>query len=253
VGNVGRAIKNLLAGADGQLKKTRAAFTAARTSHYALTLPWVSNPSAERMTGPRLLPNTLFEKYLTEMSELRKRANQELDTLIAEYPEAKRQAIANLGGMADPNDYPDEAGIRAAFRLSFDFVPIPAGASFAGLPDRYVRSLSQQLERKQAQAAQVAQQAMWEQVRERVEHVVDRLRDPDTRFKSSTVEACRELVTLLPGWNVTGDGRVSEIVHDIDTMLHGVDAEVLRKNTGTRKEVANMANAITDKLSQWGL
>src|SRR5580765_7506472 len=67
IGDAGRVIKNLLTGCDTKLKAVRAAYAAARAAHYTHTLPWVSNPHAERHTGSRLLPNLLFERYLSEM------------------------------------------------------------------------------------------------------------------------------------------------------------------------------------------
>ena len=65
---MGRAIKNLLAGADEPLKAVHAAFAAVRARYYAFTLPWVSDPHAERQHGPRLLPNALLDQFVTDIS-----------------------------------------------------------------------------------------------------------------------------------------------------------------------------------------
>jgi hypothetical protein len=255
IGNVGRTIKNLLAGCDDQLKKTRAAYTAARVAHYELTLPWVSNPKAERQSGPRLLPSMLFDKYMLTMGALRRTALTELDKLVYDYPGLVTQAQANLGGMADAQDYPTPEWVREAFQLSFDFQPIPPAGAFKGLgimPDT-LEKLGKALMRKQAQAAQSAQAAMWSNVRERVSHLVDRLAQPDAKFKRATVEQVRELVELMPGWNVTSQVGVTELVEDIKNMLANVDAEDIRKDARLRADVATQASRITDKLNQWGV
>jgi len=67
------------------------------------------------------------------------------------------------------------------------------------------------------------------------------------------VRAVRELVTLLPGWNINGDGRVAEIAADIEVMLEGVEAADLRKDAQMRSNTADEAKRIAAKMSKWGL
>jgi hypothetical protein len=253
IGNTGRYVKNLLAGCDTTLKGVKAAYAQARNTHYTLTLPWVSNPHAERQTGSRLLPNLLFERYLTEMSTLRRAAEAKLAAFCEEYPDLVTQAMANLAGLAQPTDYPSVDQVQASFKLSFDFTPIPAGSAFQGLRDDVLTSLSKALQRKQEKAVQASQAAMWERVREATGHLIERLSDQDKMFKASTVESVRELITLLPGFNCAGDPRVHDVVADIQSMLDGVDAEALRKDAGTRSETARRAQALTDKLNAMGV
>ena len=252
VGNVGRVIKNTLAGADGKLKDVKSAFASVRSTHYAYTLPWVSNPHALRQTGPRLLPHLLFDKYLVAVQGRKRVAENTLNDFIAEYPDLVARARANLGTLAD-GTYPDAAEVRAAFRVDFDFLPIPSGDQFGHLPEHLLERLSKGLQAKQERMVTAAQAAMWQDVRERVEHLTGRLGDADAKFKSSTVENLRELLTLLPGWNVSGDPRVDEVVQDISRMLGGVDAERLREHADIRTDVAEQGQGIVDKLGQWGL
>lgn len=252
VGNVGKVVKNLLAGADGTLKEVRSAFQAVRTTHYGLTLPWVSDPHAERQRGPRLLPTMLWDQYTTAIAAGRSNAYRVRDDFVAEYPDLIEKAKANLGTLADAN-YPDPDEVRAQFRIAIDWEPIPSGASFKGLPDAMLKKLGESLHRKQQRMIESATAAMWEEVRERVQHITERLGDPEARFKATTVEGVRELVTLLPGWNVAGDPRAMEIAQDISRMLSGVDAKALRDNVHARRDVAEQAAGVVGKLSQWGL
>ena len=161
VGNTGRYLKNLMAGCDSRLKDVRSAYQFARATHYNLTLPWVSDPTAQRAVGPRLLPNALFERYLTEMGKLQRAAHALRDEFIQEYPTLIQTAQANLGDMANPDEYPTPAEISAAFKLKFDFQPIPATNAFRGLSDAMLTKLGAALERRQQAAIQGAQGAMW--------------------------------------------------------------------------------------------
>jgi hypothetical protein len=249
---VGRVVKNLLAGADGKLKECKSAFSAVRSLHYQLTLPWVADPHAQRQTGARLLPNLLFEKYLTAMSAQKRHAQAALDAFIADYPDAVLRAKANLGTLADA-DYPDAEQVRAAFRVAFDFEPIPSNTSFRGLPDHMLEKLSDGLRRKQDRMIQTAQTSMWEEVRARVQNIAARLDDPKTTFRNTTVEHVRDLITLLPGWNIVADPRAAEIVGDIKAMLDGLEVKDLRNDPLLRKAAAAQGQGIIAKLNGYGL
>ena len=244
VGNAGRAVKNLMCGVDEHIRKVQAAYKNARYAHYDLTLPWITNPRAAVQGGPRLLPTALFEKYLTTMSEIRNKANVTLGEFLNDYPNLVQQAMSNLGGMAQQSDYPDVEEVKTLFKLAFDFEPIPSGASFQGLSVGTTVKLSKMLEAKQRRAAEAAQGAMWTQVRERVSHLVDRLAEPDTRFKGATVEDVRAMIDILPGWNVTNAAQVPTVVMKIDRMMSGVDADKLRKDDRLRKVVLEQCKDI---------
>lgn len=253
VGNVGRVTKNLLAGADGLLKDTKSAFSAVRMVHYSLTLPWVSDPHAERQRGPRLLPNMLWDRYTTAVATKRREAYDTRDKFITEYPDLVERAKHNLGGLADDGDYPTAEQVRDQFKIGLGFEPIPAGVAFRGLPDQVLGKLAASLQRKQERMILSARDAMWAEARERLMHFATRLSDPEAKFRLTTVESVRELVTLLPAWNVSGDDRVLEVAGELEEMLHGIGAEDLRKDALVRSNISKQAQEVVDKLSQWGL
>jgi hypothetical protein len=251
-GDVGRLIKNIYAGADEPLKQTISAYNAVRQRHYELTMPWVSNPNADRKTGPRLLPHPLFERYLQEIGQLIITAQNQLEEFLPKLPAMEQVARSNLGSMADLV-YPTIDEVRSRFSVWQDFEPIPDGHSFKGLPDKYLDRLGKMLDRRQQRRIDAATASMWDQVKERVSHLVNRLADEDNTFKEASVRNVRELVELLPGWNITRDPRITEVVRDISTMLDGVEAVDLRKDARLRASTAADAKKITEKLSQWGI
>jgi hypothetical protein len=246
----------MMAGADGLLKAVHSTFYAVRSKHYEMTLPWVSDPHAARQRGPRLLPHLLFNTYSMEMSNLRRIAINKLEEFLVEYPALAAQARANLAGMADAV-YPTADEIKGLFRVHFDFEPIPQGANFRGLDDHMLERLGKALQNKQQRQVNEAVSAMWAQTKERVGHLVSRLGLDDKgeplTFKEATIDNVRELLTLLPGWNFTGNPLVTEVVEDINKMLDGVDTKKLRKDMSVRTDTASKAKAITDKMAKWGL
>lgn len=251
-GNVGRVVKNQLAGADGLLKDVVSAYNKIRSIHYQYTLPWVTDPHALRMTGPRLLPTALWDKYVTEIATARREGEALLDKFCQEYPALVARARENLGELADAT-YPTVDEIRSKFRAVVDWQPVPDGASFKGLPGSTLDRLSRVLSEKQERTARAAQRLMWEQVREELSHLRDRLADPEARFRVGTIENVRKLTELLPGWAVLDPERAQEIAADISAMLTGVSADAVRDNVALRERVAEQAGAVCGKLDAWGL
>jgi hypothetical protein len=125
--------------------------------------------------------------------------------------------------------------------------------AFRGLPEAFIDKLAKGLRMRQQASALVAQTAMWERVREALEPLIDRLSDPETRFKETTIEHVRDLITLLPGFNCAGDPRMAGVIEDIKAMIEGVDAKAVRNDTRVRADVVSKARAVTDKLARWGV
>ena len=252
-GNVGHLQKNTLAGVDQPLKTARSAFAAVRVRHYELTLSWASDPLSDRKTGPRLLTHSLLGRYLTEIGQLERVANDALEEFLPKYPQMIRDAQPNLGGMFVASDYPTVEEVRSKFRIYKDLEPIADGTCFRGLPAGMIERLSFHLNKRRENQMADATRQMWTEARERIDHLIGRLAQEDTRFKEASVGAVRELVTLLPGWNLGKDERVDEIAQEIKNMLAGIDAADLRKNAATRVSVVEDARRITDRMTQWGL
>jgi len=252
-GDVGYLKKNMLAGADGPLKTARSAFAAVRVRHYDLSLPWVSDTASDRKSGPRLLPHPLLGRYLSELGQLERFAVDALETFIPLYPQMIQDAQPNLGGMFKQSDYPTADEIRSKFRIYKDFEPIPDKTGFRGLPDGVLERLSFHLEERQKAQVKQANEAMWAEAKDRISHLIDRLSEEDTKFKEATVRQVRELVGLLPGWNIGKDERANEVAQDIHDMLAGIEASDLRKDAVIRSSVVEEAKNISSKLAKWGL
>jgi hypothetical protein len=249
VGNVGRAYKNMLAGADTNLKAAQAAFTAVRTAHYDLTLPWMANPQADRKRGPRMLATALFDRYAGEMGSRKKLAIDALETFIAGYPDDIVRAKQNLAALADAV-YPTEAEVRAQFHIDYEFAPMPAGNDFQGLPETTLRALSIYVEGRQKIMLDGARRAMITEIRDRVGLLAERLATEDGAFRASTVEAVRELTTLLPAWNLEGEAEIERINAAISTMMTGTTADGIREDKAERTHVATQAQAIVEMVGK---
>lgn len=241
---------NLLAGAEENIKAVTGAFEAVRSLHYSYTLPWVSDPHASRQKGPRLLPHLLFDQYLGALSRQKREAQALLDAWDFDADVAR--AKPNLGSLTRA-DYPAADEVKRSFRIHMEFEPIAEGTQFKGLPDLAVERLSRALDIRQQRMVEEAQKALWKEARERVAHVVDQFGDAERKLYQSTLDNTRELLTLLPGWNLAGSPEVDEVVQDIKNMLDGVGIEDVRKNSNTRQDVAENARRVLEKLDRFGV
>ena len=262
-GNAGTVHKNLLTGADELLLKTKNAFMAVRAMHYKMTIPWVNNPNADRKEGPRLLPHVLNDKYMKEMSRLKRVAFDQLDEFLAAYPQSVQIALSNMGTMVTPDSYPSVERLRECFSIHFDFEPLPEGSGFHGLSDFMLERLTKGLHKRQQRQVAEATREIWQRAAEPIKKLIERLtEDPATtgsddkkpkKFKDATVENVRKVLEFLPGWNVMGDPQTDEIIEDIRTMLDGLDPAQLRKDDKLREATLKEARRVQDKLAAWGM
>jgi hypothetical protein len=256
-GDVGTVIKYLLSGADSHLKTLKSSYQAVRNHHYKLTLPWVNDPHAPSQKGPRLLPHLIYPRYITDISALRRQALVQLDEFLAVYPDLVVQARSRLKTMVSDGSYPTAEQLRHRFRLHVDFQPIPSSTQFSGLDDHMLERLSKNLQQKQQRQLADASRVMWQRARDRIEKLMERMTlesaDDKKKFKEATLDNVRELLTMLPGWNVAGNPLVEEITHDIGRMMQGIEADQLRQDKTLRGETADAAKKIVDKMARWGL
>ena len=255
-GDVGRFVKHLLAGADAEYQGLRKALNAARTTHYKLTLPWTSHKMAEKR-GPRLLPNSMFLQYAVAMKQHREEIAAAKQKFADAYPRAVEVAKGNLKGMA-PASYPTVEHVLSLFDLHTDFQPVPAGSGFKGLHGDALHALSQNLTKRTHTMVESAMAEVWLRVRERVEHIVERLTPAEgdekaKTFHSTLISNTRELVAMLDGFNITGDPRIVEVKDGLNRLFDGLSMESLKDNDGLKLQVAEGAKRLQSKLDQWGV
>lgn len=251
-GDAGKVVKNLLANADREYKQAVSAYNAARhQTHYKLTVPWASGEN--RMKGPGLLPNVLFDEYIRKMAAHKAAAERELEKFLRKYEQCVEDAKLSLGEMAKDTDYPTKEQIRAAFDMRFDFMPVPSGQDFRGLPpgvlDHLDKLVSKRIDGQVQRGVDVAVQ----RVREVVSHLAERLGDKDAKFKASTIENAKDMARLIGAFNVTGNPRITVIQKELQQLTQGLSAESLRSNETERESVAAEANDILKRMEAAGL
>ena len=245
--------KRLLVGADELLLDVHSIIDAARTQHYEMTSPWSVagvNDTARR-SGARMLPNTLFFEYTQTMAERKASMLTSVGIFKAEYPTLMQRAQQKLGSSFDINEYPLPSEIDAHFDLAFDFMPIPAGSGFKGLPQQQLDALARKLNESTLQMAENAMQDMWTKLYTAVSKMAERLSDPEKKFHYTLVDNIREAVQYVGHLNVLDDKRVEEVRVLVQQHLCNETIEVLRDNLSVRSKVAARAVEIMERMQQF--
>lgn len=212
-----------------------------RQYHYSVTLPWSDN-------GARLLPSKLFMEFTTKMRDYRTRFGALVSDLVTHYPTEVQAARNRLGTMYDPTDYPDVKDLYAKFDLGVEFVPVPDARDFRvdvgeEAADEIRASITASVEARQAEAVKEC----YRRVRDVVGKIHERLSDKDAIFKDSLIENARDLMSILPGLNITDDPVLKDLHAEISELLV-VTPKTLRNNPRARKATADAADAILAKV-----
>lgn len=247
--------KKLFAGTEDKLRAVNSVLDAARTRHYQMTLPWSTTgmDDAGRRDGPRLLANTLFMEYITEMGAAKQAMEQSLNELEAALPQMMSDAKRNLGKAFDITQYPDITQIRGMFTLDFEFSPIPEGADYKGLPQAQCAKLKEKLDKARTQCLENAMRDVWDRTYTLVHKMAERLGNPKHMFHDTLVSNMREMADLLRHLNAVNDATIETIRKRIQEDLCRFEPKVLREDMTKRALVAKLAREIISDMEAKGV
>ena len=243
--------KKLFAGVEDKLRAVNSVLDAARTRHYEMTMPWsvTGVDDRGRRDGPRLLANTLFMEYITEMGAGKQQTKAVLGELKAAYPSMILEAKRNLGTGFDIRQYPTSEEIEGYFDLEFEFMPVPAGADYKGLPQQQIAALAGKLNKSMQQCMENAARDVWSRAYAVIERMHERLTNPKHMFHDTLVSNVKELAALLAHLNPTNNPRIEDVRQRMEKDLCRFEPEVLRKDLMKRALVARLAG---DLLTEMG-
>ena len=241
--DAGRWIKNLLP--EAALKPIGELDSEIRRFHYQRTLPWTDD-------GRRILPTAAFDEYMTQMRSYRAAREIRVKGFLDNYDRYVQEAKRILNGTFDQSDYPDRFTAQRRFGFRLDSVPVPSETDFrVSLADGDMDALRESVRSQVERAEQLARNDLLLRLAEPLAHMVNRLADGSAVFRDSLVENLREVASLIPALNVTGDPRIEALRAEITSKLCNFPAETLRTVEVIRGAVARDAQSILDKMSTW--
>lgn len=217
--------------------------SAIRNHWLSLTMPW-------KDCGDRLLPRGLYLKFIEEHSKLVRDFNVQRDYFLATgYPTAREQAEFRMGELFNDDDYPDPEDLRRKFYVRLVIDAVTEAKDFrVEMSDDARKGIQEQMEANMAARINTAMGEVWERLGKTLGHFAAKMQDKDAIFRDSTIENLREIVDLLPGFNILNDPKLADIGDQIKTSIYGYEPDDLRKNPKTRATIGGEASRILEAM-----
>jgi hypothetical protein len=208
----------------------------------SLTLPFPE-------PGVRLIRQHEVERFNQQMTDYRTELNDAVATLDQHFSELKAAARRRLGGLFEANDYP--ANLRGLFALAWDFPNIE--------PPDYLQQLNPAIyEQERArvvgrfeEAVQMAEQAFVSEFAKLVEHLTERLNNPEGErkiFRDSAITNLTEFFNRFRQLNVSSNHDLDALVEQAQRVVQGTDPQALRDSEGLRQQVASQLAGVQAAL-----
>ena len=254
--DAGRYNKRLIAKA--ALEPIKQIVDTARRLHVCMTQPWMDS-------GTRILPAALYLKYAERMKALHEDFDREVTKFCADYPQHIEDRKNELNGMFRDADYPHPSLIANKFDFEVKVFPVPDPDDFrVALAADHAADIKRDVEKHLKEALSAAMKDAVGRVIEVVGNMAERLpkhgtaigidkngRTVTARFHDSLVENVRELVALLPAFNLTDDPALTQITQRMERELCVEDAQALKDNPQARAVVAQSAADILAAAKQF--
>ena len=161
-----------------------------------------------------------------------------------------REAARNmLKGLYREEDYPTVSQLRRRFRFEVNYNPIPTGSDFRiSLSQEELDELSKATDERIQEAVEVAHHDAITRLRECVEHIRERLANPEAIFRDSLIINAREVCDVLQRLNVTNDTHLEDLRQQVERLAQ-VHPQELRESDNTRQTTANEAQRILDAMN----
>lgn len=245
-GKAGRYEKYIIPPNTPSYAAVRRAYNDLRSRYYWYTLPWAHR-------GEHILPAVLFTKFSDDMRKCVRAAEDATQLFCGEFPRLAELSIASSNGLITARDIPDN--IRGCFGINLQVMPVPTAVDFrvqmaSEDAERVKQQMQLGVDAQVREALAKAARDPYEKLYGHIKRVVERLSDPkQVKFNDSLVEGLRDICSMLPAWNLTGDPELEILRQDAERMIAGVAPDDLRKPGATRERVLSDARAMADKLA----
>jgi hypothetical protein len=254
----GSFVKKLLASADEELRDVLAESNAMRSFLYANTLPWsLSTEGAKR--GERLVPTANAMTFLRDVAEIKKRYDAAVLNLQSVWDARVTQAITNLGGLANPSDYPPAHDLPALFSVQVDIRPVSAVNDFTRLS--VPAALQTALASRMASQMETQMKNAMEDLRERLLEELNRIATQlgkvgageKTKLYETLITNTQNLVALARNMNLSGSQKLIELADKIEAKLLSHPIEVYKQDVTRAATAAQEAKALIDEATADGV
>lgn len=204
-----------------------------RSHHNKLTIPYTYE-------GVGILTKDIYFEYTAMVRNHKDLFGQEVDNFITQYPVYVANRQSQLGDLFNADDYPTQDNMRKRFGISTSFAPVPSENHFDNdFTDDANQEIRDAFMADFKDTTHEAIDALYGRVRTVLQHMHDKLLDPETIFRNSTVDNMLGMMELLPKLNIFDDERLTAVHERMTEQLGTLSSEDLRIDMGLRRQTVS--------------
>lgn len=237
-----RGYKSLLPNAE-LLRSISQLKSSIRSKFYANTLPW-------GIKGTYILPTRNYMDFVSDFKQDKHKFLSMSAEFTAKYPDMVNTARTSLGRGFNAADYPSQDNLEASFYMSMHTSSLPSeDFRYNDLTDDEEQAIRDNVTQEIADAAQVAMTETWQRLYDRTKKFADKLNDPASVFRDSTIELLTELCAILPRLNFADDPNLENMRQQVERTLTGYHPDHFRNDPVFRKDRGQAASDIVAQMA----
>lgn len=210
-----------------------------------MTLPF---PQA----GIRLIRQDDVPAFEERMRQFKSELDRAAANLQLEYESIKTAARQKLGQLYNENDYP--ATLENVFNLEWEYPSVDAPNYLMTFNPALYEQEQRRIQQRFEQAVIMAEEAYAEQLRELVDHLIDRLTDAPSGekkiFKSSAIEHFQTFQESFRRMNVRSNRDLETLIDRAGSLVAGVDPKELRTSATLRNDIKTQMTSVRSALDE---
>jgi hypothetical protein len=225
------------------IKKINSEGAKLRNWFTSVTLPWDNN-------GRHIILSKAYLPFLKEFAERKAKVmavvEEEADHLSEEIEKDKKR----LSGLWKITDYPTRDELISKYTIKLFPEQIPNNEDFrADLNQADIDQLKVEMGDVEKERQDLAMKKLWGRVFEAVNHLVERIDDPDETFKNATITKIQRICDMMPSLNIEDNEDMKEVVKGLQENILTIDPDDIRYDSILRKKVNTFAKDILDKIT----
>ena len=117
------------------------------------------------------------------------------------------------------------------------------------LGEHELERIKEETEERIREQLQAGIKDLWDRLYKVVNHMANKLSDPDAKFHNTLIGNAIEIVELLPKLNLTNDPDLERIRREVEQKLCRFNPDTLRQNPFIREEAASDAVRLVEEIS----
>jgi len=216
---------------------------AMRAWHYANTYIWEDEIW-------RLLPEKRIEAYRQVVeTDGKARATELLEAFIQDLPNLIDLARLARGTAFHESDYPTEPQVRAMFKYSVSYRPLPSSAGLN--PVLFAEAVKELNELHQRRLAE-ANETLIKRFMAPLQTLSEQLKDPTRRKIGQVLSTIREFTETVPSMDLSGNTELVQMANQINAVFADITPQALREDERVRKMLGESISSAIGSLERFG-